>query len=107
MLLSELYILPHLSDDLNISLSDHASERCCDDLFSDTVHDTAMYETCQYFRIGDTLGYLLNHLWVSLAVSRLNIVAYAYVTTLKCRIEFGQLIDDILVKVKDATVILT
>ena len=70
MLLSKQNLFPDLPNDINIRLRYHASQRCCDDFFSDSVCSATMNESGQHFRISNAIGYLFDHLLVTLAICR-------------------------------------
>ena len=68
MLLCKRDLISHLSYDIYVSLRNHPRQRCCDDIFPDTVQGSSVNESGQYFRISGTLLYLLNDLVIALAV---------------------------------------
>jgi hypothetical protein len=106
MLLSKQNLFPDLPYDINIRLCYHASQRCCDDFFSDSVCSATMNESDQHFWISNAIGYLFDHLLVTLAICRRHIVTDTDIATLKRCVKFSKLVDDVFIQVKDATVIL-
>ena len=49
---------------------------------------------------------LLNDTFISFSVSSRDIVAYTDIASLKCCIKFGKLVNDLLIEIKQTTVIL-
>ena len=106
VLLRQFDFIAQLSNHLTIDFGYHTCQRPENDLSSHTVNGPAMNGFNQLFWVCNPLRKLFDHTFVTFAICIGNIVADADVAALKCSIKFGQFIDDILIQIEYAPVIL-
>ncbi len=105
--LCKLNFFAKLSYGIYISCGDDAGKGTYKDIFTKTVDCTTMYMLDEFFGIGLAFTDETDNLLIGLPPGGGYIVADADIAPLEGRIQLGQLIHDILLQVKDASVILT
>lgn len=102
----ELDLLAKLPYHIHVNRSDDARQRGADHVFPAPVDDPAVDAPQERVRGCLPAGYRVHHVAVALAVRGGHIVAQADVAPLERGVQPGQLVDDVVVEVEDAPVVL-
>ena len=87
--------------------ADYTFERGRNDVSAVVADDAPMYELHQLFRVGNSFWKTFHHGLVAFAANIGHVIAQTYVAVLQHGIRFGKLPHNLLIEVKDATVVLT